>query len=83
MRYISILFILLFVFFFNKGYSQQTFIHKDAGVQLIIPAGWFYESEDNNITFYSEDREFVVSITIHEIDNVESIIDSLISCSGE
>ena len=79
MRFISILLTLLFVLFFNNCYSQQTFIHKDAGVQLVIPAGWFYESEDNNITFYSEDKEFVVSITIHEINNIESIIDSLIS----
>jgi len=52
MRYISLFLILIFVFFSNKSYSQQTFIHKEAGVQLVIPPGWFYESEDNNITFY-------------------------------
>jgi hypothetical protein len=79
MRYISLFLILIFVFFSNKSYSQQTFIHKEAGVQLVIPPGWFYESEDNNITFYPEDKDLVVSITIHEMNNVESIIDSLIS----
>ncbi len=58
--------------------SQEVFTHKEAGVQLTIPGGWFYEQDGNNITFYPEQKDFVVSITIHELSSIDKIIDALI-----
>jgi hypothetical protein len=72
--------ILIFILFLPiQLISQEIFKHEDSGVQLVIPAGWFYQKENNTITFFPKDRDFVVSITIHEVSAIDKIIDVLIS----
>ncbi len=71
-----VLFFILFLPF--QLLSQEVFTNEDAGVQLTVPGGWFYEKVENKITFYPKDKDFVVSIAIHEVSSIETIIDALI-----
>ncbi|MBI5647097.1 MAG: hypothetical protein HY962_09180 [Ignavibacteriae bacterium] len=68
----------LFVAIFLLGLSgltvhaQETFAHKDAGVEITIPAGWFYESGDEAFTIYTPGKELGISLSVmeaHQIDN--------------
>jgi len=72
-----------FLFFFLllpiSAFAQEIFRAEDAGVQLTIPGNWYYESEDNNITFYPKDKDIIVTVSIYEADKIEKIVENLIA----
>jgi hypothetical protein len=74
---ITILFFLLLISSLSL-FAQETFTHKDAGIQLTVPGGWTYENENNTFTFYTPDKDFFVILSINEAENVEKLVKELI-----
>jgi hypothetical protein len=59
--------------------SQEVFKDESAGVQLTIPANWYYENEDNSIMFYPKDKDIIVTISTHEASSVDKLVEALIN----
>ena len=67
--------VLLFVGIgFASAQAQETFSHKEAGVEITIPAGWFYESGDEDITIYTPGKELGITLAVMEADKIDQAI---------
>ena len=70
MKKIMYLFIFIFVLSIS-GYAQEVFTDEASGIQVTVPGGWYYETKDNTILFYPEDKDFFVSLATHEAESAE------------
>ena len=68
----SQLVILILVLFSISISAQETFVHEDAGVSITLPAGWYYESDENSLIVYSEDETVAMSFSILNSTNLDN-----------
>ena len=54
--------------------AQETFTHKDAGVELTIPAHWYYETGTNEITIYTPGKELGITLSVMEAHQIDKAI---------
>jgi hypothetical protein len=76
MKKLMYLFILIFIYNIS-GYAQEVFKDESSGIQVTVPGGWYYETKDNNILFYPEDKDFFVSLATHEAESAEKLVKEL------
>lgn len=69
----------LFILFSLSLVAQETFTHKEAGIQLTVPGGWTYESKDNSFSFYPPDKDFYIIMTINEANKVDQLVKDLMN----
>jgi hypothetical protein len=74
----KLMYLFIFVLILNlKGFSQEIFKDEASGIQVTVPAGWYYETKDNTILFYPEDKDFYVSLATHEVESAEKLVKEL------
>ena len=66
---------ILFVGFGLSAQAQETFTHKEAGVEITIPADWFYEHADEAFTIYTPGKELGISLAVMEAHQIDKAID--------
>ncbi len=73
----KLLAICLFFIFNISLIAQESFVHEDAGVSITLPAGWYYESDENSMLAYSEDESVAISFSILTSTNLENALDEV------
>lgn len=54
--------------------AQETFIHEAAGIEVTLPAGWFYEIEGENMTVFTEDETLGVNFTVLKSADIDAAL---------
>ena len=54
--------------------AQETFSHTEAGVEITIPAGWFYESKDQDFTIYTPGKELGITLAVLDATEIDKAI---------
>jgi len=54
--------------------AQETFTYKASGIDITLPAGWFYEIEDENMTAYTEDETLGVNFTVLKAADIDAAL---------
>ncbi len=65
------------IFLLQNINAQESFVHSESGVSVTLPAGWFYESEENNMLAYTEDKSVAISFTILNSKNLNEALDEV------
>lgn len=72
-RYIAV--ILLFIT--SSVFGQETLTHADAGVSITLPAGWYYETEGDDMTAYSEDGAVAMSFSVLNASDIDAALEEV------
>jgi len=64
----------LFLIFDITISAQETFTHKASGIDITLPAGWFYEIEGENMTAYTEDETLGVNFTVLKAADIDAAL---------
>jgi hypothetical protein len=56
--------------------AQETFAHTEAGVEITIPAGWYFEHEDNNFTVYTPGEEIGINLAVIEGTEIDQAVEA-------
>lgn len=54
--------------------AQETFAHTDAGVEITIPADWFYEHSGNDFTIYTPGKELAINLAVMQATEIDKAL---------
>jgi len=57
--------------------AQETFTHTDAGVEITIPAEWFYEHEEGDFTVYTPGKELAINFAVVQGTEIDQAVDAM------
>jgi hypothetical protein len=55
--------------------AQETFTHEQAGVEITIPAGWYYEHQDSDFTIYTPGKELAINLAVMEATGIDQALE--------
>ncbi len=56
--------------------AQEIFTHTDAGVEITIPAGWYFEHEDSDFMVYTPGKEMGINFAVIEGTEIDQALDA-------
>lgn len=65
---------LLFIFFANTNFAQETFTQSDAQVSVTLPAGWQYETQDKMMIASPSEGGFFVYFKVLHVDALDAAL---------
>jgi hypothetical protein len=72
------LLVFLFLALSQIVFAQETFEDKASGVQITVPAGWYYEAGEKDLTIYSPNKELGIILTVKEFKEIDKALDQLV-----
>lgn len=57
--------------------AQETFTHTEAGVEITVPAGWYFENENNEFTVYTPGKEIGINLAVIEGTEIDQALDAM------
>jgi hypothetical protein len=79
MKSFTLQLILLFLIILPiQSFTQELFTAEFSGVQFLAPGGWFYQQENDTVTFYPDENNIAINIITHESNSVEKIINIIV-----
>lgn len=58
-------------------FAQETFSHPDAGVDITVPAGWFYELDEESMTITTEDETLALVFSVIGGGSLDAALDEV------
>ncbi|MFA6235112.1 MAG: hypothetical protein WC824_13140 [Bacteroidota bacterium] len=57
--------------------AQETFSHTEAGVDITIPAGWYYEHGESDFTVYTPGKEVGITLAVIEGTEIDQAVEAV------
>jgi len=73
-----LLFFALSFIFASNAFAQETFTHKEAGVQFTVPGDWYYEQDGEMFSFYPKDKDITVYVTVAENKEIDALAEEMV-----